>query len=261
MKKKKESASTGDTSNLLNKYISRAGLCSRRQAVEHIKSGRVRVNGIVVLKPYYKVQPGDTVDCNNNLVMSTVVKKVYILVNKPSDHITTVSDEHGRRTIMDLVGEQVHERLYPVGRLDRDTTGLLLLTNDGQLTQKLSHPRHEVQKIYQVELDALLKIDDLCSIRDGIELKDGKIQVDAIGYVPEKRKNHVQVQLHSGKNRIVRRLFEHFGYKVLKLDRVCYAGLTKRGLPVGKWRVLTAQEVQQLTALGSVEPVRSTKKR
>jgi 23S rRNA pseudouridine2605 synthase len=250
MKQKKESVQSGDA---LNKYISNAGVCSRRQAVEYIKTGKVSVNGVVVTEPGYRVQPGDAVECNYEPVINKA-KKVYILVNKPSDHISTVSDERGRRTVIDLVGEQLNERLYPIGRLDRGTTGLLILTNDGQLTQKLSHPRYEVQKLYVAVLDKLLNLDDLKSIAAGIELSDGRIQVDDIKYVPEKHKNHVEVLIHSGKNRIVKRIFEHFGYKVIKLDRVCYAGLTKRGLPVGKWRVLAPQEVVQLKAHGSVCP-------
>lgn len=257
MKQRKKSVQTGD---VLNKYIANAGVCSRRQAVEYIKMGKVRVNGSIVTEPGYRVQPNDAVECNYEAV-SHKIKRVYILVNKPTDHVTTVDDERGRRTVMDLVGEQINERLYPIGRLDRGTTGLLILTNDGQLTQQLSHPRYEVEKVYHAVLDKPLNIEDLKSIHAGIELNDGHIKVDAIQYVPEKRKNYVQVQLHSGKNRIVRRIFEHFGYKVVKLDRVCYAGLTKRGLPLGKWRVLTAQEVEQLKHLGSVKRSSETLKR
>lgn len=252
-----EGASSGDA---LNKYISNAGVCSRRQAVEYIKTGKVSVNGVVVTEPGYRVQPGDAVECNYERVVNKT-KKVYILVNKPGDHVSTVSDEHGRRTVMDLVGEQINERLYPIGRLDRGTTGLIILTNDGELTQKLSHPSYGVQKLYVAVLDKLLALDDLKKIASSLELSDGKVQVDDIKYVPGKHKNHVEVLLHSGKNRIVRRIFEHFGYKVIKLDRVCYAGLTKQGLPVGKWRILTSQEVEQLKAHGSASPSTSLPKR
>lgn len=259
MKDKKKQSPSGIFPILLNKYLSHAGVCSRRQAVEDIKSGQVTVNGAVVRQPWHNVHKGDKVVHKNKIVFPG--KRIYILLNKPLDCVTTLSDQKGRRTVMDLIGNVVKDRVYPVGRLDRMTTGLLLITNDGQLTQDLAHPRHEVKKLYSIVLDRPLSHEDYQTIRDGIRLKDGVTRVDSIYYVPGKRKNHVKVQLHSGKNRIVRRIFEHFGYNVLKLDRVNYAGLAKSGLPVGRWRFLTQQEVRDLKTAGIVHQRKSRRKK
>lgn len=238
------------SSILLNKYLSNAGACSRRQAAEYIKAGKVKVNGVVIKEPWYSVSPSDSVELNDQFVVAD--KKIYILLNKPKDYVTTVSDPSGRRTVIDLIQAATTKRIYPVGRLDRATTGLLLLTNDGQLTQKLAHPKNEVKKVYVVLLDRPFKFQDLQTLHSGIHLKDGIVNVDRAAYVADK-KNQIRVQLHSGKNRIVRRMFEHFGYQVIKLDRINYAGLTKRGLPVGKWRLLTSNEIQSLKNCGQVE--------
>jgi len=235
----------------LNKYLSNAGICSRRKAVEYIKKGLVTVNGIIIKEPGYKVILKDKVAFKNRIIKGE--QKLYMLINKPKDYITTTVDPKGRRTVIDLIRGNVNARIYPVGRLDRMTTGVLLLTNDGDLAQKLAHPKYEVKKIYSVRLDRPLKSDDLTAVYKGIVLKDGLIKADKINYIAGKNKNHIRIQIHSGKNRVVRRIFEHLGYKVLKLDRINYAGLTKRGLPIGRWRSLTATEVTQLKAQGETE--------
>jgi len=241
----------------LNKYLSFAGICSRRKAVEFIKAGLVKVNGEVVKIPERRVADDDKVQFKNKLIVPD--KKIYVLLNKPKDYVTTLSDQQDRKTVMDLVGGATKKRIYPVGRLDRATTGLLLITNDGQLTQKLAHPKYEVKKVYAVVLNRPLKFDDLKQIHDGVKLKDGATKVDRIHHVVGKSKTHVKVELHSGKNRIVRRLFEHFGYGVVKLDRINYAGLTKRGIKLGQWRLLTSAEIKQLKTVGLVKPkTRST---
>ena len=234
----------------LNKYLSWAGICSRRQAVEYIKIGHVKVNGNVVQEPGHKVVQGDQVTFKNKKIMPD--EKIYLLLNKPRDYVTTVADDKGRRTVIALVIGVTTKRVHPVGRLDRTTTGLLLLTNDGDLTQKLAHPRNEVKKVYSVVLDRPLSVTDLQSIREGIKLSDGIATVDTIGYAPGERKNCVKVRLHSGKNRIIRRIFEYFDYRLLKLDRINYAGLTKRGLPLGRCRALTEREVRVLKTYGQV---------
>lgn len=259
MKNKKEQSVSGIFPILLNKYLSHAGVCSRRQAVEQIKAGQIKVNDVVVREPWYNVHKGDRVLYKEKVVSPG--KRIYILLNKPIDCVTTLSDQQGRRTVMNLVEDAVKDRVYPVGRLDRMTTGLLLITNDGQLTQDLAHPRNEVKKLYSIVLDRPLSHEDYQIIRGGIRLKDGVTNVDSIYYVPGKRKNHVKVQLHSGKNRIVRRIFEHFGYNVLKLDRVNYAGLAKSGLPVGRWRFLTQQEVRDLKTAGVVHRRKNQRKK
>ena len=226
----------------LNKYISNAGVCSRRQADEYIKAGYVSVNDEVVLEMGYKVKPKDVVKFKNRRVQGE--KKVYVLLNKPKGYLTTTSDDRERKTVMELVSTVRDVRLYPVGRLDRNSTGVLLMTNDGELAQKLSHPSGEVTKVYQVELDKPLDHKDLLKIRAGVELEDGKANVDEVDYtLPRGDDRHVGIELHSGKNRIVRRIFESLGYEVLKLDRVLYAGLTKKNLPRAKWRFLTEKEV------------------
>ncbi len=226
----------------LNKFISNAGICSRRQADEYIKAGYVTVNDEVVLEMGYKVKPSDIIKFKNKKVQND--KKVYILLNKPKGYLTTVSDDRERKTVMELVHTVKDARIYPVGRLDRNSTGILLLTNDGELAQKLSHPSGEVTKVYQVELDKPLEQKDLLKIREGVVLEDGKANVDQADYtLPRGDDRFVGVELHSGKNRIVRRIFESLGYEVQKLDRVLYAGLTKKNLPRGKWRFLTEKEV------------------
>ncbi len=231
----------------LNKYIADAGICSRRNADVYISSGNVTVNGEVMTTLGYRVKPTDEVRFDGKLLSSE--KKEYILLNKPKGFITTTNDEKGRKTVMDLVANATNVRILPVGRLDRATTGLLLLTNDGELTKKLTHPTHGVRKIYHVILDRRLELKDLAAIRDGLTLEDGFIEVDEISYIDQKPKNEVGVKIHSGRNRIVRRIFEHLGYQVDKLDRVLFAGLTKKDLPRGHWCRLTQQEVINLKNL------------
>ncbi len=226
----------------LNKYIAHAGICARRKADEHIKNGKVTVNGTTVYEMGFKVKPKDEVRFNGK-VIKPIIKKVYILFNKPKNVISTTQDPQGRKTVTDYIRNVNAERMYPVGRLDRNTTGLLLLTNDGDLAQKLSHPKYEVRKLYHVELDKNLSKRDLQRIQEGVELEEGIAQVDAASYVMGRAKNCVGVQLHIGWNRIVRRIFETLGYKVEKLDRVVYANLTKKDLPRAKWRYLNDEEI------------------
>lgn len=226
----------------LNKFISNSGVCSRRQADEYIKAGYVTVNDVAVLEMGYKVGPKDVVKFKNKKIQNE--KKVYVLLNKPKGYLTTTSDDRERKTVMELVSTVKDVRLYPVGRLDRNSTGVILMTNDGELGQKLSHPSGEVTKVYQVELDKKLEIKDLLAIREGVVLEDGKANVDEVDYtLPRGDDRIVGIELHSGKNRIVRRIFESLGYEVEKLDRVLYAGLTKKNLPRGKWRFLTDKEI------------------
>jgi 23S rRNA pseudouridine2605 synthase len=228
--------------NSLSKYLAQAGLASRRKATELINQGHVKVNGAIMKEPGYKVQAGDVITCDDKPIR--VQEKIYILLNKPKNYITTVSDEKGRKTVMDLISDAIGVRVYPVGRLDRNTTGLLLLTNDGDLAQKLSHPKYEVQKTYMVTLNALFAPKDMAAVKEGLLLDDGPVRVDAISYVHGMPRNQVKVVLHSGKNRIVRRIFEFFGYEVTKLDRIGYAHLTKKGLRIGEWRYLTDDELR-----------------
>ena len=241
--------STGAESDLtrLNKYLANAGLCSRREADTLIAAGNVTVNGKTVTEMGYKVRLGDTVRFDGRVVSPE--KKEYILLNKPKNFITTTRDERGRRTVMELITNASKARIVPVGRLDRNTTGLLLFTNDGDLAKKLTHPKHNIRKIYHVELDKALKAEDYKKIATGLNLEDGPIQVDEISFVTNKSKKEVGVKIHSGRNRIVRRIFEHLGYEVIKLDRVVFAGLTKKDLPRGHWRHLTEQEVINLRML------------
>ena len=229
----------------LNKYIAHSGVCSRRQAADLVKAGEVTVNGRVEKSPGYLVQPDDAVTVKGAPI-ALERTQIYVLMNKPKDHTTTLSDEKGRRTVMDLLRDNVTERIYPVGRLDRATTGLLLLTNDGDLAQKLSHPSYEVTKAYQVKLDQPVSAAHLQAIRDTLELADGPAPVDAVDYVRGAGPEEVGIKLHIGRNRIVRRIFEHLGYRVLKLDRTYYAGLTKKDLPRGRYRFLTEREVIML---------------
>ncbi|TAF44853.1 MAG: rRNA pseudouridine synthase [Sphingobacteriales bacterium] len=229
----------------LNRFIANAGICSRRKADELIAAGVVSVNGEVVTELGTKVNPNnDQIRYNGELLKSE--KMVYVLLNKPKDFITTTEDPHERKTVMALVDKASHERIYPVGRLDRNTTGLLLMTNDGDLAEKLSHPRNNISKIYQVELNRNLSQGDFNKITFGLELEDGFIKPDALSYVTGGSKNELGIQIHSGKNRIVRRIFEFLGYEVVKLDRVIYANLSKKDLPRGKWRHLNEKEIIQL---------------
>jgi len=232
----------------LNRYISNAGICSRRKADELIAAGVVSVNGEVVSELGHKVDPGkDDVRYNGELLKRE--KKIYVLLNKPKDYITTTEDPQERRTVMSLVEKASRERIYPVGRLDRNTTGLLLMTNDGDLADKLSHPKNGITKIYHVELSKSLSQGDLNKIQFGLELEDGLIKPDTVSYVAGGSKREVGIQIHSGKNRIVRRIFEHLGYEVVKLDRVVYGNLTKKDLPRGRWRYLEEHELIQIKHL------------
>ncbi len=224
----------------LNKYVAHCGICSRREAVALIKEGKVKVNSEEKLEPGYKVQLEDKVEYNGKVITS---KKnlVYILLNKPKNFITTTDDPQERKTVMDLIADAGDERVYPVGRLDRNTTGLLLLTNDGELAQKLSHPKYNIKKVYQVTLDKNLSKPDYEKILSGLTLEDGEVKVDALAYL--EKKNEIGIEIHSGRNRIVRRIFESLGYVVEKLDRVMYAGLTKKNIPRAKWRFLNEKEI------------------
>lgn len=227
----------------LNKYISNAGICSRREADTLIEAGAIKVNGQVVTELGTKVMPTDEVRFEDKVLQRE--KPVYILLNKPKDYITTVADEFDRKNVMMLIKGACKERVYPVGRLDRNTTGLLLFTNDGEMARKLTHPSHNIYKIYKAELDKNLTHNDLEEIRNGVELDDGVITPDEVEYVGES-KREIGITIHSGKNRIVRRIFEHFNYDVVKLDRVVFAGLTKKDLPRGEWRFLTEAEINIL---------------
>ena len=240
-------AALPDTGTRLNKYLANSGVAARRKCDEIIAQGFVKVNNKVVLEMGYKVMPGDKVSYRDKLVKPT--NYVYILLNKPKDFLTTVDDEKGRRTVMELIANATNERVYPVGRLDRNTTGLLLLTNDGDLAQKLAHPSFGAKKIYEVELDKPVSIQHMNVIREGVELEDGVAYVDGIDFAHATKKNVVGIELHIGKNRIVRRIFEHLGYNVERLDRTLYAGLTKRDLPRGRWRMLTEREIIKLKYL------------
>jgi 23S rRNA pseudouridine2605 synthase len=229
----------------LNKYIANAGICSRREADDLISSGVIQVNGKVVTEMGYKVNPTDVIKYGGQTLRKE--KMVYLILNKPKDYITTYDDPEKRKTVLELIAGACKERIYPVGRLDRNTTGLLMFTNDGDLTKKLTHPRYGVRKVYHVELDKPLKPQDLKSIQEGIELEDGPIKADEIAYVGDgKDRTEVGVEIHSGRNRIVRRIFEHFGYNVRKLDRVVFGSLTKKDLARGRWRFLTEAEIGML---------------
>ena len=228
----------------LNKFLANAGVCSRREADQFIQAGVVSVNGQVVTELGTKVQRTDQVHFHDQLV--SIEKKVYVILNKPKDYVTTSDDPQQRKTVMDLVKNCCRERIYPVGRLDRNTTGVLLFTNDGDLASKLTHPKFLKKKIYHVHLDKNLTAADMKQIADGIMLEDGEIKADEISYASETDRKQVGIEIHSGKNRIVRRIFESLGYRVCKLDRVMFAGLTKKGIKRGDWRFLTEQEVAML---------------
>lgn len=225
----------------LNKFLSNAGICSRREADVLIQTGVITINGSIVTELGYKIKPGDVVQYDGETINAET--KRYVLLNKPKGFITTMDDPFGRRTVMTLIKKACRERIYPVGRLDRDTTGLLLFTNDGDLAKKLTHPKHRANKIYQVELNKPVKREDLEKLLAGVDLEDGRTRFDAAEYIKEGNPRDIGVELHSGKNRIVRRMFESLGYDVVKLDRVQFAGLTKKDLPRGTFRHLTEKEV------------------
>ncbi len=228
----------------LNKFMANAGLCSRREADELIQKGVIKVNGEPVTELGVKITPKDIVEYNDKVVSAE--KKCYILLNKPKDCVTTSEDPNGRKTVMDLVKGACQERIYPVGRLDRNTTGVLLLTNDGDLASKLTHPKYVKKKIYQVWTDKPISEEDMQHIADGVELEDGPIHADAVSYVSPTDRKQAGIEIHSGRNRVVRRIFEALGYHVVKLDRVYFAGLTKKNLTRGRWRYLTQEEVNFL---------------
>ena len=228
----------------LNRYLANAGVCSRREADTFIQAGVVKVNGVVVTELGTKVKRSDEVMFHDQTI--NMEKKVYVLLNKPKDYVTTSDDPQNRKTVMELVKNACRERIYPVGRLDRNTTGVLLFTNDGDLATKLTHPQYLKKKIYHVFCDKNVTAADLRQIADGIMLEDGEIHADAIDYAHETDKKQVGIEIHSGRNRIVRRIFEHLGYKVVKLDRVYFAGLTKKNVKRGDWRFLTQDEVNML---------------
>ncbi|HMU73087.1 MAG TPA: pseudouridine synthase, partial [Ferruginibacter sp.] len=234
-----------DSSMPLNKYLAHCGVCSRRDAVALIAAEKVKVNGKIVTEPGYKVQHTDEVIFNGKKLFVTK-NLVYILLNKPKDYITTTDDPQGRKTVLQLIQHATAERVYPIGRLDRNTSGVLLLTNDGDLTQKLSHPSYEIKKIYEAKLDKPLVKADFDKILKGLKLEDGLIQVDSLAYADSKDKSIIGIEIHSGRNRIVRRIFEHLGYDVKGLDRVMYANLTKKNVERGKWRYLSEKEIRLL---------------
>ncbi len=232
----------------LNKFISNSGICSRREADTLIEAGAIRVNGEIVTELGTKVKPTDNVQYGKETL--SFEKPVYLLLNKPKNFITTTDDPQERKTVMHLVEKACPERIYPVGRLDKNTTGLLLFTNDGELAKKLIHPRHRIKKVYHIVLDKNLTKQDMVKIAEGMELEDGFIKADHIAYVADAdSKKEIGIELHSGKNRIIRRIFEHLGYKVIKLDRVMFAGLTKKNLPRGRWRFLIPSEINLLKRL------------
>lgn len=234
----------------LNKFVAHAGICSRRDAAELVKSGSVTVNGKQVTEPGFKVASADEVRVNGKKITSQK-NLVYILLNKPKDFITTTEDPQGRKTVMDIVKSATTERVYPIGRLDRNTTGVLLLTNDGELAQKLSHPSYQIKKIYEVKLDRPLTKKDFDTILNGVQLDDGFIAPDVLAYADPRDKSVIGIEIHSGRNRIVRRIFEKLGYDVRNLDRVMYANLTKKNVERGKWRFLQEKEVRLLKYLNA----------
>jgi 23S rRNA pseudouridine2605 synthase len=234
----------------LNKFLAHCGVCSRRDAVTIIKEGKVKVNDAVIIEPAFKVSERDDVKFNGKKLFVSK-NLVYILLNKPKDYITTTDDPQGRRTVLQLTKMATTERIYPVGRLDRNTSGVLLLTNDGELTQKLSHPSYNITKVYEVKLDKNLTRADFDKILNGLKLEDGEIKADSLAYADSKDKSVIGIEIHSGRNRIVRRIFEHLGYDVKGLDRVMYATLTKKNIERGKWRFLSEKEVRLLKYLNA----------
>ena len=246
--KKRPQRPASEPENLvrINKYIANAGVCSRRDADELIKKGEIKLNGDVVTELGTKVSRSDKVTYKGKVL--TPEKLIYVLLNKPKDFITTMDDPQGRRTVMDLVKKAGDQRIYPVGRLDRNTTGLLVLTNDGELSERLAHPSNNIKKIYSIEVDKRVSKEDIATIQEGVELEDGVAKVDELAILSNDYKNF-GLEIHIGRNRVVRRIFELFGYEVLKLDRVLYASLDKQNLPLGKWRYLTDREVHRLKGL------------
>ncbi|WP_421750612.1 pseudouridine synthase [Croceimicrobium sp.] len=242
--KTKANVAGGDNNVRLNRFLANAGICSRREADDLIAAGLVEVNGKVIQEMGYKVAPRDKVRFNGSEIRREA--KVYYVLNKPKGFITTTNDPKARKTVMDLMAQTGPERIYPVGRLDRQTTGVLLFTNDGDFAKRLTHPSHGARKVYDVTLDKNLDLKDFHAIAEGLELNDGPIKVDDIAFVEGKDRNHVGVVLHSGRNRIVRRIFEHLGYTVTKLDRTVFAGITKKNLRRGQWRKLNPKEVNTL---------------
>jgi len=234
----------GDELIRLNRFIAASGLCSRRDADEIIQKGDITVNGRIITELGFKVKTTDDVRYKNRKLSSE--KKVYILLNKPKDYVTTADDPHAERTVLDLIGDRCKERVYPVGRLDKSTTGVLLLTNDGELAGKLTHPKYQRKKIYHVFLDRVVAKNDLFKLTEGIDLEGELVVADAASYADQEDRTQIGIELHSGQNRVVRRLFEKLGYRVKKLDRVYFAGLTKKNLPRGKWRFLSEKEVNML---------------
>jgi len=251
-KKPLQGSPSGQTSNAempLNKFIAHAGVAARREAAEIVKKGLVKVNGVVVIEPGHKVSSKDDVRVNGKKIF-LAKNLVYILLNKPKDYITTTDDPQGRKTVLDIIKKATPERIYPVGRLDRNTSGVLLLTNDGELSQKLTHPSNEIKKIYHVTLNKPLDKKDFDQILKGVILEDGAAGVDVLAYADPKDKTQLGVEIHSGRNRIVRRIFETLGYEVKNLDRVMFGGLTKKNVARGKWRFLTEKEVRDLKYFG-----------
>ncbi len=246
LKKKTDEPTKAPDKIRLNRFIANAGVCSRRDADTLISKGEISVNGKVVTEMGFTVSMKDDVRYNGKKLNAE--EKVYVLLNKPKDYVTTVEDKHAKHTVMELIKDASPNRIYPVGRLDKQTTGLLLLTNDGDLTKTLTHPKYRAKKIYHVFLDKPVFASHLDQLAQGITLEDGPIHADAISFADKDDKTQVGIEIHSGRNRIVRRMFEHLGYKVVKLDRVFFAGLTKKNVPRGKWRYLTAKEVTQLKA-------------
>ncbi|TVR79193.1 MAG: rRNA pseudouridine synthase [Chitinophagaceae bacterium] len=240
----------------LNKYLSNAGIASRRKADEIIQSGKVKVNGVVVKEMGHKVKPNDKVIYQGKLVKPE--RYVYILLNKPKNCITTVEDEKERRTVLDYIAGATQYRVFPVGRLDRNTTGVLLITNDGELTFKLTHPSHEIEKVYMATLDKPLNIQDFEKILAGLTLEDGPVFVNELAFPDEKDKKVVGISLHEGRNHIVKRIFKHLNYEVVKLDRALFAGLTKKNLSRGKWRYLEDKEVIRLKHLSNKRSKKTT---
>ena len=247
--KPRQPKGTGEEGVRLNKFISNSGICSRREADDYITAGLISVNGVIITELGTKVFQNDVVKFNGERIKGE--EKVYLVMNKPKDFITTMSDPHADKTVMNLIEGRCPARVYPVGRLDKATTGVLLFTNDGELADKLMHPSFEKKKIYHVYLDKNFKQPDFLKLLDGIELEDGFIKADGLSYIDED-KTQVGVEIHSGRNRIVRRMFEELGYKIKKLDRVYFAGLTKKNLRRGQWRFLTDQEIAMLK-MGSFE--------
>jgi 23S rRNA pseudouridine2605 synthase len=233
-----------DSGIRLNRYIAASGICSRREADTLISNGEISVNGKLITELGFRVKNEDEVRYRNKKLSAE--KLVYILMNKPKDYVTTVSDPHAEKTVLDLIGDRCPERIYPVGRLDKSTTGVLLLTNDGDLAGKLTHPKYQRKKVYHVFLDRNAERKDLEKLTEGIDLDGEKVQCDLVSYADPGDKSQLGVEIHSGQNRVVRRLFEKLGYRVNKLDRVYFAGLTKKNLPRGKWRFLTDKEIAML---------------